>query len=84
MSKDANKDKQQIAELVKERQKLELRLRESENNYRTLLDHLPVFKLPNEHVGECRRDGGRFTVGLHRNESRPSGDGPDMNGTAIV
>ncbi len=42
MIKDAEQDKSQIADLVNERRELELRLRASENNYRTLLDHLPV------------------------------------------
>jgi diguanylate cyclase (GGDEF)-like protein/PAS domain S-box-containing protein len=36
------RDREQVADLVKQRRELELRLRSSENNYRALLDHLPL------------------------------------------
>jgi PAS domain S-box-containing protein len=40
--KDKTRDAKQIADLVWQRRDMELRLRESEKNYRDLLDHLPV------------------------------------------
>jgi len=39
---DKEPDTQQVVDLVRLRRELELRLRESERNYRDLLDHLPV------------------------------------------
>ena len=42
MGKEKPPDGEQIMELVRQRRRLELSLRESEKNYRDLLDHLPV------------------------------------------